>query len=103
MVSRFGGDDFTLLLTDLATRDEAGVVAGRLLAALSERFIIGEHEVCVSASIGIALYPVDTTDAELLLACADRAMYAAKDNGKRNFQFYSSDLNERSHIRKEQL
>jgi diguanylate cyclase (GGDEF)-like protein len=103
MVSRFGGDEFTLLLTDLATRDEAGLVAGRLLDALSGKFIIGEHEVFVSASIGIALYPVDTTDAELLLACADRAMYAAKDNGKRNFQFYSSDLNERSHIRKEQL
>ena len=102
MVSRFGGDEFTLLLTDLATRDEASLVAGRLIDALSRTFIIGEHEISVSASIGIALYPIDTSDSELLLAFADRAMYAAKDNGKHNFQFYSSNLDERTHLRKEQ-
>ena len=102
MVSRFGGDEFTVLLTELSTRDEAGLVAGRLIDALSNTFIIGEHEVSVSASIGIALYPLDTTDSELLLACSDRAMYAAKDNGKRTYHFYSSDLDKHSLIRKEQ-
>lgn len=102
MVSRFGGDEFTLLLTDITTRDEASYVAGRLIDALSRPFSIGEHDVSVSASIGIALYPLDTTDSELLLAFADRAMYAAKDNGKHNYQFYSSDLDKRTHLRKEQ-
>ena len=103
VVSRFGGDEFTILLTDLSTGDEAGLVAGRLIDALSVSFSIEERDVYVSASIGIALYPLDTSDPELLLACADRAMYAAKDHGKCNYQFYSSDLDEQSHSRKEQV
>jgi diguanylate cyclase (GGDEF)-like protein len=96
MVSRFGGDEFTLLLTDLSSRNDAALVARRIIEALSTTFIIGSDELSVSASIGIALYPVDTTDSELLLAFADRAMYAAKDKGKRTYQFYSSDLSGRS-------
>lgn len=92
MVSRIGGDEFTLLLTDLASKDDAIIVAQRLLEALSSPFIIGSATASVSASIGIAFYPADASEADLLLAYADRAMYAAKDLGKNNFQFYSPDL-----------
>jgi len=95
-VSRFGGDEFTVLLTDLTTKDGAALVARRIIEALSRTFVVGTSEISVSSSIGIALYPLDTTVPELLVAFSDRAMYAAKDSGKRMYKFYSSDLTERT-------
>ena len=95
-VSRFGGDEFTVLLTDLTTKDDAALVARRIIETLSRTFIIGTTEISVSASIGISLYPLDATVPDLLVAFSDRAMYAAKESGKKTYKFYSPDLADRS-------
>jgi diguanylate cyclase (GGDEF)-like protein len=92
-ISRLGGDEFTLLLTDVANIADVARVARRVLAALSDPFDIAGHSVVIGASVGIALYPEDGADAEALLRNADAAMYHAKDKGRNNFQFYSPAMN----------
>ncbi len=93
MVSRIGGDEFIVLLNDVALGSDAARVAQRMLEAIGAPCLLGGQEVRVSASIGIALYPADGTDAETLLKCSDIAMYHAKEQGKDNYKFYSSTLN----------
>jgi diguanylate cyclase (GGDEF)-like protein len=93
-LARMGGDEFTVLLSGLREPEDAGVVATRLLDALSQPITIGPHEITVGASIGIAVYPGDGADVEGLLKCADMAMYAAKREGRNQFQFYSEAMNE---------
>lgn len=92
-VARFAGDEFTVLLEETAGLNEASVVAEKLLAALAQPFHVDEHEVFISASIGISVYPHDGDDAKTLLHNADAAMYQAKDRGRNRSRFYSSDLN----------
>jgi diguanylate cyclase (GGDEF)-like protein len=92
-LARFGGDEFTLLLTELADGSDAGLVARRLLAALADPVQIERHEVPITASIGIAVYPDDGEDAETLLKNADMAMYFAKRDGRNNFQFFTEAMN----------
>ncbi len=90
-VSRQGGDEFTLLLPD--TRAEGAVhVAGKILKAFSEPFLVEGHELNVTPSIGIAVYPVDGPDAESLLKCADAAMYRAKHDGRNTFRFFTAEM-----------
>ncbi|HUP66110.1 MAG TPA: EAL domain-containing protein [Thermoanaerobaculia bacterium] len=95
-VARFGGDEFTLLLQKIDRAEDAAKVAHKLLAAVKEPFIIGEHELYVSVSIGIALYPTDGLDAETLVKNADTAMYRAKDHGRDNYQIYAPAMNARA-------
>lgn len=92
-VSRIGGDEFTLILTDLARPQDAGLVAQKVLEALAQPFELAEHELFVSASIGIAVYPHDGTEAEVLIQHADVAMYRAKELGKNTYQFFTADMN----------
>jgi diguanylate cyclase (GGDEF)-like protein len=92
-VSRFGGDEFTFLLTGLSEASDAGRVARRVLNALREPFAIDGHELYATASIGIAVSPADGTDGETLLENADTAMYWAKSCGRDNFQFFSKEMN----------
>lgn len=92
-VSRLGGDEFIVLLNEIAHTYDATVVARRILADLSRPFLLGSHEVFVTASIGISLYPADGKDVETLLKNADIAMYSAKEHGKNNFQFYAETMN----------
>jgi diguanylate cyclase (GGDEF)-like protein len=92
-ISRLGGDEFTFLLTDIADAQDAARVAGRILEAFEKPFLIDEHEVFTTASIGIAVYPFDGTDSETLLRNADTAMYSAKERGRNNFQFYAKSMN----------
>ncbi len=80
--ARLGGDEFGVLLEDLADEAQADAVGGRLLAALEQPFDTGEQQVRVRASIGIAFSSADPATAELLINCADTAMYAAKARGK---------------------
>lgn len=92
-VSRFGGDEFTIMLPNLKDPEDAGLVAKRINEALSESFQINDHEVFISASIGISVFPLDGTTAEILMQYADIAMYHTKEKGKNSFQFYKKSLN----------
>jgi diguanylate cyclase (GGDEF)-like protein len=86
-VARMGGDEFTILLADLAERRNAAAVAQKVLEAVRHPVVIGEHELYVTTSIGIATLGDDGDDAETLLKNADRAMYRAKELGRDNYQF----------------
>ncbi|QAU25370.1 phosphodiesterase [Dyella sp. M7H15-1] len=89
VASRIGGDEFTVLLGGLRTREQAAQFAGRLLQSLSEPMLIGDYEIVMSASIGIAGYPLDGSDPVVLIANADAAMYAAKTQERNTFRFYT--------------
>lgn len=93
MVSRQGGDEFTVLLPNLKTPDNAGWVAKRINEKLSQVFYIDGQEIFISSSIGISLFPLDGNDAESLMAHADLAMYHAKEIGGNRFQFFEQELN----------
>ena len=91
-VARLGGDEFTIILPNVHSPSEAGVVASKVLAAFQRNFHIAEQELFVTTSIGIALFPQDAVDVELLLRNADTAMYRAKELGRNNYQFYDSHM-----------
>jgi len=91
-VSRLGGDEFTLILDDISLAEDSVTVARKVLNAFALPFKIDEHEVFISASIGITLYPADSDTAEGLLKNADTAMYHAKEKGRNNYQFFSEEL-----------
>jgi diguanylate cyclase (GGDEF)-like protein/PAS domain S-box-containing protein len=95
-VSRQGGDEFVILLSEVTHAADAAVSAEKLLLALSEPHRIDQHELEVTVSIGIATYPDDGTDAEALLKRADFAMYHAKDSGRNNYQFFEPKMNVRA-------
>ena len=92
-VARLGGDEFTILVSDLSDPQEAASIARRLLASFSQPFRLAGHEVFVTASIGIAIYPFDAENLEGLLKSADTAMYHAKEQGRNGFQMYSKAMN----------
>lgn len=89
---RMGGDEFTLLLSHIPSRDHAALVADDLLRALSEPFIIEGHEIRIGASIGIGVFPKGARDAEALIHQADCAMYAVKRDGGNGMRYYATDL-----------
>jgi diguanylate cyclase (GGDEF)-like protein len=91
-VARIGGDEFTVLLTNLAAPEDAERVAERVLAAFQKPFSLAGQDCFVSASIGIAVYPRDGENAETLLRNADLAMYSVKDAGRNSVARYTSDL-----------
>ena len=93
-VSRLGGDEFVILLNNLESTDEAGVVAQRVAQALSSTFLVGEAELKVSTSIGISTFPKDGRDVETLLKHADVAMYQAKERGKAGYHFYTRTISD---------
>ncbi|USB33950.1 GGDEF and EAL domain-containing protein [Paenibacillus sp. YPG26] len=92
LVSRQGGDEFIILLEN-CSKDEVTRTAKQLLIECSRPIEINRQEYFVTASIGISMYPADGADEETLIKHADTAMYLAKERGKNNYQFYSSDLN----------
>jgi diguanylate cyclase (GGDEF)-like protein/PAS domain S-box-containing protein len=95
-VSRQGGDEFVLLLWEERHARDASVTADRILQAMREPHCIDEHVLHVSASIGIAMFPEDGTDADTLIGNADVAMYHAKECGRDNYQFFQADMNARA-------
>jgi diguanylate cyclase (GGDEF)-like protein/PAS domain S-box-containing protein len=95
-VSRQGGDEFVVLLSEVKQAKDAAVAADKILAALRAPHRIDEHEVHVTASIGIVTYPHDGADAETLLKNADFAMYQAKDGGRDLYTFFRRDMNVRA-------
>jgi len=93
--ARLGGDEFIISLADVADGAEAARVAERILAELATPFSVSGHLLPAEASIGIALYPDDGDDAQTLLRSADTAMYHAKETGRANYQFFSTQMTER--------
>ncbi|MBI5331610.1 MAG: EAL domain-containing protein [Betaproteobacteria bacterium] len=91
-VSRLGGDEFTVLLEEVHDAGAVGVVARKILGALSEKIVLHGHEVFISGSIGISLYPDDGADVITLFKNADSALYRVKEQGRDNYQFYTEDL-----------
>lgn len=93
IVARQGGDEFTILLQDLSDVQDITQIAEKILAAVSEPVMDKGHEMHVTASMGITVFPFDDIDIEHLLRNADTAMYRAKEAGRNNFQFYTAAMN----------
>ena len=95
-VGRLSGDEFAVILSDLANVEDAAVVTQTMLAALERPFTLEGHELFVSVSAGITLFPTDSEDPDTLLKNADTAMYRAKEAGRNGYQFFKPDMNTRA-------
>jgi len=93
-IARIGGDEFCVLLQDIAEPREAAAVAQKLLHELGKPYRVGEHQISSGASIGIACVPQDGDEVNAVLRLADHAMYRAKELGRNNYQFFSGILND---------
>jgi diguanylate cyclase (GGDEF)-like protein len=98
-VARHGGDEFTLLLADINDVAHIAKIADRISDIFKEPFYIEDHELYVTASIGISVYPEDSEDVDTLMKNAEIAMYHAKKHGKNNYKFFKSHLNAAIHKR----
>jgi diguanylate cyclase (GGDEF)-like protein len=94
LVARLGGDEFALILPDVVEDGDIGTLCTKIIDALAAPFLLQGQQLFVSASIGVARYPEDGANAEALLKSADTAMYAAKNNGRGNFQFFSAAMHD---------
>lgn len=92
VVSRHGGDEFIILMEDI-TKQQIEKVSQRIIEEMSKAFVVNNHEVYTSPSIGISVYPKNGEDVITLIKNADAAMYLAKEKGKNTYQFYESRLN----------
>ncbi|SHL89636.1 diguanylate cyclase/phosphodiesterase with PAS/PAC sensor(s) [Nitrosospira sp. Nsp11] len=95
-VSRMGGDEFIVLLSQIEAPEDAGRVAGKLIEAVSQPYIIELHELVLTASIGISIYPDHGKEASSLLRNADASMYSAKEAGRNLYRFYSEESTSRA-------
>jgi diguanylate cyclase (GGDEF)-like protein len=99
IVSRLGGDEFTVIIDQVKGMEHLREIADKLSAAMAQPVELKDIEFQSTASIGIALFPTDAIDAENLLRNADTAMYFAKSHGRSNYQFFSPEMNERANKR----
>src|SRR6202167_1744763 len=95
-VSRQGGDEFVVLLSEMEQSEDAAITARRMLHVVAEAHSIDKHDLHVTTSIGVSVFPDDGLDAETLIKNADTAMYQAKDNGHQSFQFFKPAMNVRA-------
>jgi diguanylate cyclase (GGDEF)-like protein/PAS domain S-box-containing protein len=98
-VARIGGDEFVIILNRLENSGDATVTARKILHAMTLPIRLKGQEIFTSTSIGIALYPDDADQAEILIGHADMAMYLAKEQGRNTYRYFSSNLNERAQQR----
>jgi diguanylate cyclase (GGDEF)-like protein/PAS domain S-box-containing protein len=95
-VSRQGGDEFVVLLSELHSVENVAILAQRMLNAVAEAHSIDQHDLHITTSIGVSVYPEDGGDAETLIKNADTAMYQAKENGRQSYQFFKPAMNVRA-------
>jgi diguanylate cyclase (GGDEF)-like protein/PAS domain S-box-containing protein len=95
-VSRQGGDEFVVLLSEVEQSEDPAITARRMLEAVAQPHSIDHHDLHVTASIGVSVYPDDGLDAETLIKNADTAMYQAKENGRQGYQFFKPAMNARA-------
>jgi diguanylate cyclase (GGDEF)-like protein/PAS domain S-box-containing protein len=99
LVSRVGGDEFTILATNIITPDHVAILAERIIEALGHPLQLEDQLVTLTASIGVSVYPEDGNDIDTLLKNADTAMYEAKERGRNNYQFFQSAMNDAARAR----
>jgi diguanylate cyclase (GGDEF)-like protein/PAS domain S-box-containing protein len=95
-VSRQGGDEFVVLLSEMEHPEDAAITARRMLQSVAEPHSIDHHDLHVTTSIGVSVFPDDGLDAETLIKNADTAMYQAKENGRQSYQFFKPAMNVRA-------
>jgi diguanylate cyclase (GGDEF)-like protein/PAS domain S-box-containing protein len=95
-VSRQGGDEFVVLLSEMAQQEDAAISAIRILEAVAQAHSIDQHDLHLTTSIGVSVCPDDGQDAETLIKNADTAMYQAKENGRQSYQFFKAVMNVRA-------
>jgi diguanylate cyclase (GGDEF)-like protein/PAS domain S-box-containing protein len=95
-VSRQGGDEFVVLLSEIEQPEDAAIAARRLLLAVAHSHSIEERDLHITTSIGVSVYPDDGPDAETLIKNADTAMYQAKENGRQSYRFFTAAMNIRA-------
>jgi diguanylate cyclase len=95
-VSRQGGDEFVILLSEITHPEHAATSASKILHSLRLPYSIDGHDLHIDGSVGISIYPADGKDAETLIKNADTAMYYAKESGRNNFQFFTAEMNLKS-------
>jgi diguanylate cyclase (GGDEF)-like protein len=95
-ISRQGGDEFVVLLSEMEESEDAAITARRLLQAVAQVHTVDQHDLHVTTSIGVSVYPDDGGDAETLIKNADTAMYQAKENGRQSYQFFTAAMNTRA-------
>lgn len=100
-LARIGGDEFNIIVDQVEDAEQLEAIAESYLELFSTPFPVQGQEISISASIGIAIYPLDGKDKVSLLKCADLAMYRAKENGRNNFSFFSNELSVRMKKRTE--
>ena len=103
ILSRFGGDEFTLILPDIKEISSLERVSNDIIKSMEKPFFLDNSKVYLSASIGITLYPQDAEDSITLLKNADQAMYKAKNSGRSCFQYFTQNMQEKAKIRQELL
>jgi diguanylate cyclase (GGDEF)-like protein len=94
VIARLGGDEFTVLLSNINAPEAAAKVAARLIREIADTYHLEGHEVAMTTSVGISVFPADGTESSTLLKNADSAMYHAKNNGRNSYQFYMESLNQ---------
>lgn len=92
-IARLGGDEFTILLPGISSPEDAARVARKMLEVLTHGITIGSHELYITASIGISLFPIDGQDTQALLKNADTAMYRSKEQGGNSYHLYTQSMN----------
>jgi diguanylate cyclase (GGDEF)-like protein/PAS domain S-box-containing protein len=95
-VSRQGGDEFVVLLTEVGLSEDAAITARRMLQTVAQAHSVDQHDLHVTTSIGVSVFPDDGQDAETLIKNADTAMYQAKENGRQSYQFFKPAMNVRA-------
>lgn len=98
-LARMGGDEFTIILSDVKSEQDATIIAQRVLDSLVESIVVDGHELFISTSIGVCVFPLHGEDVETLVRNADTAMYRAKDQGRNRFQVYSTIVHATSSTR----
>ncbi len=94
ILARLGGDEFTIILEDITTENVIGI-ANKICQSFTQPFLLNDHNVFITTSMGISIYPEDGKDMQVLLKNADMAIYRAKECGRNTFEFYTDELNDK--------